>query len=143
MVYGNGTVSVCPSVPSIDRCISVRRVCCCGPGGRAITIDCCTARLRRERPPRDPYPQQHGAQQQTPAVSRIQRRRKLDKDLLLLQSLAGYSSDPRLLVSQPVYCFVSMITKQSHRRISIKFVAVGRLLTGEKLMVDFLKVRRR
>jgi len=35
----NGTVSVCPSVPSADRCSSgaVRRVCCCGPddhGGR-------------------------------------------------------------------------------------------------------------
>ena len=35
----NGTVSVRLSVPSISRCSSVRRVCCCGPGGRAGDID--------------------------------------------------------------------------------------------------------
>ena len=39
-----------PSVPSL------RRVCCCGPGSQAISIDCCTA----------------GAQQQIRAVSRCQ-----------------------------------------------------------------------
>jgi len=44
------------SVPSIDRCSSVRQVCCCGPGGQEIAIDCCTA----------------GAQQQLRAVSRCQ-----------------------------------------------------------------------
>jgi len=34
--------SVRPSVP-FARCSSVLRVCCCGPGGREISIDCCTA----------------------------------------------------------------------------------------------------
>ena len=36
----------CPSVRlsvPFARCISVRRVCCCGPGGCEISIDCCTA----------------------------------------------------------------------------------------------------
>ena len=32
-------LSVRLSVPSIDRCSSVRRVCCCGPGVRAGDID--------------------------------------------------------------------------------------------------------
>jgi len=56
----NGTVSTHLSVglsrPSIDRCSSVRRVCCCEPDGQEISIDCCTA----------------GAQQQLRAVSRCQ-----------------------------------------------------------------------
>jgi len=26
--------SVCSSVPAADRCSSVRRICCCGPGGQ-------------------------------------------------------------------------------------------------------------
>ena len=34
--------SVCLSIP-FARCSSVRRVCCCGPGGWEISIDCCTA----------------------------------------------------------------------------------------------------
>ena len=45
-----------PSVPAIDRCGSVRRVCCCKPGGQEISIDCCMA----------------GAQQQRRAVSHLQ-----------------------------------------------------------------------
>ena len=43
----NDTVSVCLTV-----CMShfvLRRVCCCGPGGRAMSIDCCTARLCSRR----------------------------------------------------------------------------------------------
>ena len=32
---------VCPSVPSFGR--TLRRVCCCAPGGQEISIDCCTA----------------------------------------------------------------------------------------------------
>jgi len=43
----NDTVSVCLTV-----CLShfvLRRVCCCGPGGRAMSIDCCTARLCSRR----------------------------------------------------------------------------------------------
>jgi len=39
----NGTESVRLSVSSIDRCSSVRRVCCCGPGEQELSIDCCTA----------------------------------------------------------------------------------------------------
>jgi len=31
------------SVPSIDHCSSVRRVCCWAPGGQEILIDCCPA----------------------------------------------------------------------------------------------------
>jgi len=30
----NGTLSVRLSVPSIDHCMPLRRVCCCGPAGR-------------------------------------------------------------------------------------------------------------
>jgi len=51
--HGNGTVSVRLSVrlsvPSVDRCSSVRRVCCCGPGEREISIDCCTAGAQQQR----------------------------------------------------------------------------------------------
>ena len=39
----------------------------------------------------DPYPQQHGAQQQMPAVSRIQRRRKLNTDLLVFRSFCEFT----------------------------------------------------
>ena len=43
----NGTVSVhpsvCLSVPAINFCSSMRRVCCCGSGGQEISIDCGTA----------------------------------------------------------------------------------------------------
>ena len=60
----SGTVSVRRSVPAIGRCSRVRRVCCRGPGGQAISIDCCGRRA--------PAPQQHGAQQQMRAVSRCQ-----------------------------------------------------------------------
>ena len=35
--------SVCLSVPSFGRRLQLRRVCCCGPGGLEISIDCCTA----------------------------------------------------------------------------------------------------
>ena len=39
---------------------------------QAISIDCCTARQQQTRPLFDPYPQQHGGQQQTQAVLRCQ-----------------------------------------------------------------------
>ena len=49
----NGTVFVCPpvrlSVPEIDRCSSVRRVCCCEPGRTEISIDYCTAGAHQQR----------------------------------------------------------------------------------------------
>ena len=32
--------SVCLSVPSIDRCMLLQWVCCCGPGGQEISICC-------------------------------------------------------------------------------------------------------
>ena len=67
-------LSVCPIAP--------RWVCCCGRHGQAISIDCCTARLQQARPPCDPYPRQHGAQQQMRAVTCLQRRSKLDTDLI-------------------------------------------------------------
>ena len=51
----NCLASVRLSVLSIDRCSSMRRVCCLGPRGQAISIDCCTARLQQARPPFDPY----------------------------------------------------------------------------------------
>ena len=44
------------SVPSFAHCTLLLQVCCCGPSGQEILIDCCTA----------------GAQQQTRAVSRLQ-----------------------------------------------------------------------
>ena len=38
-------LSVCPSVcPILRRRRGVRRFCCCGPRGKAISIDCSTAR---------------------------------------------------------------------------------------------------
>ena len=38
-----GRPSVCLAVPSFGR-----RVCCCGPGGQEISIDCCTAGAQRQ-----------------------------------------------------------------------------------------------
>ena len=41
--------SVCASVRlsvPFAHCSSVRRVCCCGPGGQEISIDCCRVRFR-------------------------------------------------------------------------------------------------
>ena len=40
-VYETVGLSVCLSVRSSHR--SLRRVCCCGPGGQDISIGCCTA----------------------------------------------------------------------------------------------------
>jgi len=31
------------SVPSVDCCSSMWRVCCCGPSGQELSFDCCTA----------------------------------------------------------------------------------------------------
>ena len=42
-------LSVCPSVRlsvPFARCSRVRRVCCCGPDGLEISIDCCTVGAR-------------------------------------------------------------------------------------------------
>ena len=63
--------SICLPVPSCSR--SVQRVCCCGPHGHAVSIDCCTAHLRQAWPPFSPYPQQCGGQQQMREVSCLQR----------------------------------------------------------------------
>jgi len=42
--------SVCLSVPSvIDRCSSVRRVCCRVPGGQETSIDCCMTGVQQQR----------------------------------------------------------------------------------------------
>jgi len=32
--------AVCVSVPSIDCCMPLQQVCCCGPGGQVTSIDC-------------------------------------------------------------------------------------------------------
>jgi len=40
--------SVCLSVPSDRRTLQLR-VCCCGPGGQEISIDCCTAGGQQQR----------------------------------------------------------------------------------------------
>ena len=58
----------CPSrlsVSSFGRRTPLQRVCCCGPGGQKILVDCCTA----------------GAQEQMRSVSRCQ----LVADLLVVQ----------------------------------------------------------
>jgi len=50
-------LSVRLSVPAIDRCCIVRRVCCWAPGEQEISIDCCTAGAQlqsRAVPPRQP-----------------------------------------------------------------------------------------
>ena len=36
-------LGVRPSVPSFGCCTPLQRVCCRGPGGQEISIDCCTA----------------------------------------------------------------------------------------------------
>ena len=62
-VCGKVYVTVrCPSVPSVDRCTPLRRVCCCGPSRQEISIDGGGRRA----------PHQRGAQQQMRAVSRCQ-----------------------------------------------------------------------
>ena len=87
----NGTASVRLSVPSVDRCHSVRRVCCCGPREQAISIDCCTARLQQARPLFGPYLQRRGGWQHGGINSKCEQchvvsgRRKLNTDLLLRQ----------------------------------------------------------
>ena len=89
--------SVCPSVcPILRRSHGVRRICCWGLCRQTISIDCCTAHLQQARPPFDPYPEQHGAQQQMRAVSRLQRRRKLETDSLFL-----FSNKFSQLIGQP------------------------------------------
>jgi len=69
--YGKATwlrvpLSVRLSVPSLDRCSSVRRVAAVGPAGmQAISID-------SDGRPSATAPQQHGAQQEARAVTRCQ-----------------------------------------------------------------------
>ena len=67
----NGTMSpsVCLSVPykSINGCSSVRRVCCCGPGGQKKSVDSGGCRS-----PQQHCAQQHDIQKQMRAVSRCQ-----------------------------------------------------------------------
>ena len=69
IVCGKVYVTVwCPSVYrlsilAIDCCCSDWQVCCCGPGGQELSVDCCTG-LRR---PAATAPQQHGGQQQRAA----------------------------------------------------------------------------
>jgi len=42
------SLSVCPSISSSGLCTPLRRVCCCGPGGQEISIDCCTAGAQQQ-----------------------------------------------------------------------------------------------
>ena len=44
-------LSVCMSVPS-DRRTPLLKVCCCGPGGHEILIDCCSSGGRMRAVPR-------------------------------------------------------------------------------------------
>ena len=37
----------CWHCPSVRLSVPLLRVCCCGPGGQKISIDCCTAGVRR------------------------------------------------------------------------------------------------
>ena len=62
------SVRLCPSVSLFGRRKPLRRVCCCGPGGQEISIDCHTA----------------GAQQQMRAVSRCQLTPEAEHRLLVL-----------------------------------------------------------
>ena len=40
--------SICLSVSAVDRCSSLRQVCCCGPSGQRISIDCFTASSQQQ-----------------------------------------------------------------------------------------------
>jgi len=69
----NGPMFVCLSVPTIDCCSSMQRVCCWVLCWKALSVDCCTARLQQA-----PGTQQQrrrsstAPQQQLRAVSRLQ-----------------------------------------------------------------------
>ena len=107
LLAGSGKPSVRLSVPSITRCnCSARRVCCRGPRGQAIWIDCCTMRLKPQaRPPFDPHPQQHSVQLQLRAVSCLQRRMKLNTDLLGLVCLNDINIRPGASSQKAIYKF--------------------------------------
>jgi len=47
MILSSVRLSVRPSRTSFSRPTPLRRVCCCGPGGQEISIDCCTAGARQ------------------------------------------------------------------------------------------------
>jgi len=51
------------SVPSIDRSMPLRRVCCCGPGWQEISIN-----RGGRRAPQQHGTQQHGVEQQMRVV---------------------------------------------------------------------------
>ena len=82
---------VCSKVCVTLWCLSVHlshsptAAACCGFAsacrGQAISIDCYTLHLQQGRLPFNPYPQQHGSQQQMQAVSCLQSPRKLNTDL--------------------------------------------------------------
>jgi len=58
---------VCPSVRvSVCPIIHPLRVCCCGPDGEEMSIDCCAAGAGGQHQP------EHGAHQQMRAVPRCQ-----------------------------------------------------------------------
>jgi len=62
--------SVCPSVSVVDHHSSVRRVCCWAPLGQEVSID--SGGHPAAMAPLQHGAQQHGAQQQMRAVSRLQ-----------------------------------------------------------------------
>ena len=108
-------VSVCP----------VLRVCCCGPRGQAISIDCCTARLQQARSPSDPYPQQHGGQQQMRAVSYLRRRRKLNSEHGVVQlNFASVQNGPDGEIDNTIICIEDNVTvlEQCSRVINVVYV---------------------
>jgi len=86
----NGTMSVrlsvCMYTPAIDRCSSVRRVCCrgSGGGGQEISIDCCinVAGAQQQRRRSSTAVSSKGEQCRV-----YSRRRRLNTDLLVLSRL--------------------------------------------------------
>ena len=126
-----GTVYVtirCPPV-RLSVCLShlaPRGVCCCGPRGQAISIDCCTARLQQARPPVDPYPPQHGGQQQMRAVSSLQRRRTLTQtwscfvniDLVTVLISSSTVRPPTLVITILVFFFKDTEHCNESRRLN-------------------------
>ena len=77
----NGTVSIRPSVSSSYRPLHLQRVCCCGPGGQEISIDCCTAGARQQ--PRRSSTAASSKCEQCRVSSRC---RRLNPDLLLTKT---------------------------------------------------------
>jgi len=88
-MYGVCPSSVRLSVPSVDRCSSVRRVCCCGPRWQEISISCCTASVQQQRR------RSNGAGQQQRIAYAVSVLRRCVSDVCLYQGQRAWQQQSR------------------------------------------------